>query len=55
MSCSELFLIGGLRDKPGEEGSIFDERLPSGGIPVHVFGGWHSCARLSAEEDDYGV
>ncbi len=55
MSCSELLLIGRLCNKPGEEGTVLDERLPSRGVPVHVFGGGHGGARLSAEEDHDGV
>jgi hypothetical protein len=55
VSCSELFLIGRLRNKPGEERSVFDEWLPSGSIPIHVFRRGHSGTGLSAKENYHSV
>ena len=40
---------------PGKETAVFDKRLPTRNVPVHVFGRRHSGARLAAEEHDDGV
>jgi hypothetical protein len=55
MSCTELLLIAGSRNEPGEERSVFDQRLPPRDVPIHVLGGWHSGAWLAAEKNDYSI
>lgn len=51
----ELLLVGRDLDEPGEEGAVFDEGRPLGGIPDDVLAGLHGGAGLSAEEDDDGI
>jgi hypothetical protein len=48
-------LIAGLSHEPREERAVFNKWLPSRCVPVHVFGGGHSGAWLSAEEDNDGI
>lgn len=55
MSRAELLLITGSRNEPGEERSVFDQRLPTRDVPVHVLGGRHRCAWLTAEKNNHRV
>lgn len=50
MTGAELLLVGWGRDKPGKEGTVFNEGLPARCVPVHVFLRGHCGAWLATEQ-----
>jgi len=55
MASTELFGIGRRLDKPVQEGSVFDKRLPSRNIPAHILGRSACGTWLTAQKDNHGV
>ena len=54
MPGPQLLGVRWTRDKPRQERTIFNQRLPSGSIPIHVLVGRHAGA-LATEKDHHGV
>lgn len=46
LASSELFLLGGNLDEPGQERAVLDERRPLGRVPDDVLGALHRRAGL---------
>ena len=49
-------MVGGEADEPWQEAAVFDQRLPLGGVPVHVFpAAAHARTGLPAQQHHHRV